>query len=193
MCGRYQFTRDSNDEKLTAILTMMDEKYPGAYKIGEIFPGDIAPAVIQRQSRILPIPATFGIPGFQDSRLIINARTETVADKPLFSESLRDRRVVLPASGFFEWKHTADRKKEKYFFQNNDRSVIYLCGIYKVVDGLPRFVIITRPANESMIEVHDRMPVIISDREVRSYLTDYSAAEEIIATAAPMLTRTIVD
>ncbi len=192
MCGRYQFTRDNRDEKLTAILTLMDKKYPNSYKIGEIFPGDTAPAVIQKQGRILPVPAMFGMPGFQNGRLIINARTETVAEKPMFSDSLRERRVVLPADGFYEWTHTIGRKKEKYFFTIDSQSIIYLCGFYKVVDGIPRFVIITRPANESISEIHDRMPVIVSDKEVRPYLTDYSAATEIIATAAPMLSKSVV-
>ena len=66
---------------------------------------------------------------------------------------------------------------------------IYLCGIYKIVDGKPRFVILTRAANESMIETHDRMPVIVDENSVRPYLTDRDAAMEIIATAAPMLSR----
>lgn len=189
MCGRYQFTRDTDDEKISAILSMMDEKYPDAYKIGEIFPGDTAPAVIQEQGRVIPIPAIFGLPGFQGNKLIINARAETVADKPMFSESLRERRVILPASGFYEWTHSTSRRKDKYYFQIEHQSVIYLCGIYRIVDGSPRFVIITRPANESMIEVHDRMPVIVSDRDVRSYLTDIDAAKEIIAVSAPLLTR----
>ena len=192
MCGRYQFTRNSNDEKLSAILTMMDDKYPNTYKIGEIFPGDTAPAVIQSKGRIVPVPADFGFPGFQNGKLIINARTETIADKPMFSESLRDRRVVLPADGFYEWTHMTGKKKEKYYFRVDSQAVIYLCGIYKIVEGIPRFVIITRPANESMIEIHDRMPVIVEADQVRPYLTDYNAAVEIITTVAPTLSRALV-
>ena len=71
--------------------------------------------------------------------------------------------------------------------------MLYLCGVYKVIDGQARFVILTRPANESMIEIHDRMPVIADEDEVRPYLTDRDAAMEIIAVNAPALTRELAD
>ena len=191
MCGRYFFSGMTNDEKLTAIVNMMEHKYPGAYKTGEIFPGDAAPAVISQEGKLLPVPATFGFPGFDGTRLLINARSETAAQKKTFAESLEQRRVILPALGFYEWSH--DGKKTKYYFQASDRPVLYLCGVYKVIDGQPRFVILTRPANESMIETHARMPVIAAESEVRPYLTDREAAMEIIAVNAPTLTRKLAD
>ena len=186
MCGRYYFTRVSEDEKLDAVNKYMEKNYPGEYNTGEILPGDIVPAVIDQHGKIVAVPAGFGFPGFKDNRLIINARFETVAEKKTFADSLRDRRVILPASGFFEWSHH-DKVKTKYLFTVDAMQTIYLCGIYKLVDGAYRFVILTRPANESMIEVHDRMPVIVGEKEVRPYLTDRSAAAEILATASPML------
>ena len=187
MCGRYYFTASSSDEKLNAINKTKETRYPGEYKTGEIFPGDIVPAVIDRMGKIVAVPAGFGFPGYQDSKLMINARSETAAEKKTFADSLRERRVILPASGFFEWSH--DGKKTKYFFTVDSMQAIYLCGIYKIVDGKPRFVILTRAANESMIDTHDRMPVIVDENSVRPYLTDRNAAMEIIATAAPMLSR----
>lgn len=187
MCGRYFFTGMTTDEKLTAIVNMMENRYPGEYKTGEIFPGDTAPAVVQDSGRLFPVPAIFGFPGFDSGKLLINARSETAAQKKTFADSLRERRAILPAQGFYEWSH--DGKKTKYYFRVEDRPVLYLCGMYKIVDGKPRFVILTRPANESMIETHDRMPVIAAEDEVRSYLTDREAAMEILAINAPMLTR----
>ena len=188
MCGRYSFRADSADEKMIALIRVIEQKYPGQYKIGEIFPGDPAPAMIARQEKIVPVPAVFGFPGHQDNKLIINARSETAAEKKTFADGLRDRRMILPASGFYEWSHH-DREKTKYLFTVDAMQTIYLCGIYKLVDGAYRFVILTRPANESMIEVHDRMPVIVGEKEVRPYLTDRDAAAEILATASPMLLR----
>ena len=188
MCGRYYFTRVSEDEKLDAVNKYMEKNYPGEYKTGEILPGDIVPAVIDQHGKIVAVPAGFGFPGFQDNKLIINARSETAAEKKIFADSLRDRRVILPASGCYEWSHH-DREKTKYLFTVDAMQTIYLCGIYKLIDGAYRFVILTRPANESMIEIHDRMPVIVGEKDVRPYLTDRSAAAEILATASPMLLR----
>lgn len=185
MCGRYNFSSDSRDDKLQSIIIMMDQRYPGEYKTGEIFPGDTAPGIVEAKGKIVPIPAMFGFPGFQNNKLLINARAETAAEKRTFSDSLRDRRIILPATGFYEW----DKDKVKYLFTVDSLPVIYLCGIYKMVDGKARFVILTRAANESMAETHDRMPIIVGDQQVRPYLESYETALEIIEVAAPTLIR----
>ena len=187
MCGRYNFTRVPGDEKMEAIHLAMEKNYPGEYKTGEIFPGDTVPAVLDRDGKLVAVPAIFGFPGYQDGKLLINARSETAAQKPTFSESLRERRIVLPASGFFEWSR--DAKKTKYLFTVGGENLIYLCGVYKIIDGKHRFVILTRDANASMIETHDRMPIIIGRDAVRPYLTEYEAAIELISAASPMLSR----
>lgn len=187
MCGQYFIGDDGDDGKMKALIDAMERCYPGQYRTGEIHPGDTAPAMIAVQSRILPRPAVFGFPGFQNSRLLINARSETAAEKKTFASILKTQRIILPASGFYEWSR--DERKAKYRFTVADRITLYLCGIYQIIDGQYRFVILTRAANASMAEIHDRMPVIASEREVRPYLTDFGAAAEIISGAAPTLTR----
>ena len=189
MCGRYQFSSDNTDEKMLTIVRMMERDYPGAYKTGEIFPGDTAPAIIEKQGRIIAVPAVFGFPGFQNNRLLINARSETAAEKRTFSDSLKHRRMIIPASGFYEWGKESTGRKQKYLFTVDEQRVIYLCAIYRVIEDRYCFVILTREANESMIETHDRMPVIVNDSEVRSYLTEQDTAVRMIEHSAPMLTR----
>ena len=186
MCCRYYFGDDEDDGKAAVILKVMEQHYPGAYKTGEIFPGDAAPAIIRDRERIVAVPAVFGFPGQRDRQLLLNARAETAAQKRTFSDCLAAQRILLPASGFFEWGR--DAKKTKYLF-TIDRALLYLCGIYRVVNGQRRFVIFTRAANESIAETHDRMPVIIGEAEVRAYLTDYSAAMALLASASPALLR----
>ena len=66
MCGRYNFSTDNPDEKMSALISVMERKYPGEYKTGDIFPGDTAPAMIARGDKIVPVPAIFGFTGFQD-------------------------------------------------------------------------------------------------------------------------------
>lgn len=187
MCGRYNFSMDSTDSKMIAIVNAMERQYPGQYKTGEIFPGDAAPAMIARQEKVIALPAIFGFPGYQDGKFLINARAETAAEKKTFADSLKERRIILPATGFYEWGR--DASKTKYLFTVSNLPVLYLCGLFRIIDGQYRFVILTRQANESMAETHDRMPVIVGENEVRPYLTDLSAATEIIATAAPRLER----
>ncbi len=187
MCGRYIICDDSTDEKVAAIIGAMERQYPGRYKTGEIFPGDTAPAIVARQEKIVPIPAVFGFPGREDGKLLINARAETAEEKRTFADCFRERRIILPATGFYEWGR--DASKTKYLFTVSGEPVLYLCGLFRIVDGQCRFVILTRQANESMIETHDRMPVIVGPEGVRPYLTDRNAAEEILAEASPVLRR----
>ncbi|MBR1456429.1 MAG: SOS response-associated peptidase family protein [Oscillospiraceae bacterium] len=188
MCGRYEFADTGQDEMLAEIIARLGRSCPGACKTGEIFPGDTAPAVIVRNGKIVPVPAVFGFPAYEGGRLIINARSETAAEKKSFSGPLREARAVIPANGFYEWSHNA--RKTKYLFDAENRSALYLCGIWRFLDGQYRFVILTRAADPIMKPVHDRMPVIIGRDSVRAYLTDYAEALRILQEAPPTLRKT---
>ena len=193
MCGRYTISLDVTgadglpDPKLAAIAASLQRRYPGVCKTGEIVPGDTAPAVIAQGERVIAVPATFGLAGSR-GKLLINARSETAAAKPTFASALRERRIILPACGFFEWGR--DPKHTKYLFTAESAApVMYLCGLYHLVDGRLRFAILTRAANDSIADVHDRMPVIAAEDQVRAYLTDPQAAAEILRSASPALLR----
>ena len=172
MCCRYSLVPETSDDAAKRFLRLMERDYPGQYKLGEIFPGDSAPALLGAGGRLR------------------NARAETAARKPTFAESLRERRAVLPANGFFEWGR--DERKTKYLFTPEIPGTLYLCGLWQVFDGVCRFVILTRKANACMEEIHDRMPVIAAEGQVRAYLTDLAAALEIIGGSDPRLTRRAV-
>ncbi|MBR5423679.1 MAG: SOS response-associated peptidase [Clostridia bacterium] len=187
MCCRYYFSDTPGDERVNKIIAMMERDYAGQYKTGEIFPGDSAAAVIGEKGKLRHVPAVFGFQGAQKGRLIINARSETAAEKPMFAAALRERRAILPADGFYEWAR--DENRTKYLFTLEGGRTLYLCGLYSLVEGKYRFVILTRPANDSMKDVHDRMPVTVSADQVRAYLTDYETAREMIAAPAPWLFR----
>ena len=188
MCCRYLFADPPKDARVKKIVALMDRDYPGQYKTGEIFPGDTAAAVIGEGGLLRHVPAVFGFPGFRESgRLLINARAETVEEKPTFRQAFRTQRAVLPADGFFEWSRTGE--KTKYLFTLPQERTVYLCGLYTLVENRYRFVILTCPANDSMAETHDRMPVIAAAEEVRPYLTDFAAAKEILSRPGPQLNR----
>jgi len=96
---------------------------------------------------------------------LINARSETVAEKPAFRHAIKYRRCIIPTSGFFEWLHTGD-KKQPYYIQMADHSPMCMAGLWeswKTPDGseLETFAILTTAANKLIAPIHDRMPVII--------------------------------
>jgi putative SOS response-associated peptidase YedK len=95
----------------------------------------------------------------------INARAESVADRPMFRELIRRRRCLVPASGFFEWQ-TVGRRKQPYFVAVKDHPLFAFAGLYDelVPDGSPAvssYAVVTTGANARLAEIHGRMPVIV--------------------------------
>ena len=125
----------------------------------------------------------WGFPGFDKGKLLINARAESVKDRPTFSRSFEQGRCVLPAAGFYEW----DRSKEKVTFTVPDRPILYLAGIWRPYGPEKRFVILTREANASMAPVHDRMPLILTREEVAPWVGERAEAERLLVKELPML------
>ena len=125
----------------------------------------------------------WGFPGFDNGKLLINARAESVKERPTFAESFALRRCVLPAAGFYEW----DRKKEKVIFTAYGHKILYLAGIYRPYGDENRFVVLTREANASMEPVHDRMPLILSKEEVAPWVCDAAEADGILTKELPQL------
>ncbi len=117
------------------------------------------------------------------SRIIFNARVESAFEKPMFAESIRNRRIIVPARGFYEW----DRDKNKHTFTGKDNEVLYMAGIYKQFQGQERFVILTVPANALMEPVHDRMPLIMDKNLIKDWIFDEKSAKKLIMEASPRL------
>ena len=106
---------------------------------------------------------------------LINARAETVSEKPSFRNAFKHRRCLIPASGFYEWKKEGSRK-QPYYFQAKGESVFSMAGIWeswKAPDGdiVESCSIITTAANELVSRIHDRMPVIIAKDSYKIWLS----------------------
>ncbi len=183
MCGRFQFTADDPDERIAAILDILERTAPGKYTLGEIAPGLSAPGVIARGERLSSIPAVFGFTG-REGKLLINARSETAGEKPTFADCLRSRRIVLPANAFFEWNRET---REKYRFTVPGLAFFYLGGLYRQEGEETRFVILTRAANADMAPVHHRMPLILGPESVRPWLTREAEARALLTGEPPRL------
>jgi putative SOS response-associated peptidase YedK len=118
------------------------------------------------------VPLSWGlVPHWADDPAIgnrmINARAETVPDKPAFRDSFRRRRCLIPADGFYEWQKHA-RSKQPFFIRLRDDHPFAFAGLWDRWDKLGAPIesctIITTDANELLKPLHDRMPVIL-DRE----------------------------
>src|SRR5687768_14677273 len=108
----------------------------------------------------------YWVKGTKKLPVLNNARAETVAEKPAFRQSFRQRRCLIPASGFFEWK-TEGRRKQPYFISSRDSMPFSFAGIWETwtVDtgeAKESCAIVTTECNELMQPIHDRMPVILA-------------------------------
>ena len=130
-----------------------------------ILPTNTAPIIEKTEHGLQLSLCKWGFPLQKGKNLVINARAETVLDKPSFSNGIWYHRIVIPASGFYEW----NRLREKNTFTRSNASVLYLAGFCDWFDNERRFVILTTAANESMIKVHDRMPLILEKEQMEDW------------------------
>lgn len=184
MCGRYTlFTEEENQELREIIEAAEKQAGPEELKLGEIFPTNKAPILIQDKGHMIPQAVTWGYPGFQGSKVIINARAETAEEKNMFRKSLYQRRCAVPTTGFYEW----DQSKCKFRFVLAETPVVYLAGLYNDFDGERRFLILTTAANDSVSPIHHRMPVILYRETLEDWLTRLDIAVEMLYAPQPPL------
>lgn len=105
---------------------------------------------------------------------LINARSETVAEKPAFRAAFKQRRCIIPTDGFYEWQRTGG-KKQPFFFRMRDERPFGFAGLWERWEGeggqaINSCTILTTKANEVLRPVHDRMPVILHPDEYEMWL-----------------------
>ena len=153
---------------------------------GEIFPTDVVPVIAPTRSGLRTVyPMKWGYSG---KSLLMNARSETAAEKPTFRDDWARHRCIVPASWYFEWEHYpgSDGKKhtgDKYMIHPKDCAVTWLCGLYRIENGLPVFVILTREPGEALRFLHDRMPLIMPEELVTEWIRPDRKPEELLPRA----------
>ncbi|MCL2057588.1 MAG: SOS response-associated peptidase [Oscillospiraceae bacterium] len=169
MCGRYYIAIEEDElrdigEEAEKIVRAFSEPIPLKLQ-GEIFPTNVVPV---RTGADRYVPMKWGFTGF-DKKAIINARSETALQKPMFKRAMLERRCLVPASGYYEWKRGGEKKIRYQIYKTGEP--IYFAGCYRQEKGSPlrTFVILTRAAANGLEEIHDRMPVIIP----RSHIMDW--------------------
>ncbi len=165
MCGRYYISIEESE--LREILKEVQSKVDAAVRTGEIFPTNIVPVI---PAGGVPQAMKWGFLKFDGKGHIINARSESAAEKSMFRKPLHEGRCLIPASNYFEWM-TVDGKKQKYAISSGS-TPLYMAGLYRYEKGndFPAMVILTRDAAPDIAFIHDRMPVIIPIEQQLSWL-----------------------
>jgi len=189
MCGRFYIDPDDmSDAELIALLDRERAKSEtsdesSGMTLGEVRPGNQAAVIAlnRRQQRSAFVMQW----GFRvKNQLVINARSESAADKPTFRQSMQIRRCLIPASAYFEWDHR-EKPLQKYQFSVEANKLIYLAGLYRFEDAstLPTFTILTREAAPAIACFHDRMPVIIPSHLTDAWLDHQTSPESVMKNA----------
>lgn len=182
MCGRY-YVDDEIAKEIEKLIRQVDEKLRQESMAAlkritqkDIYPTQTAPVLEGRGAYLRCGWQRWGFPGFQGKQVIFNARCESAMEKPMFRDSIRHGRMVVPATWFYEW----NRRKEKNTFYRKDRPVLFMAGCCRQYEDGVRFVILTTGANASMKPVHDRMPLILEEEEIAPWILDEKQAEHIL-------------
>lgn len=181
MCGRYWLEQEQEEQpRLHLIMEELTKEHPPMAEFvhrGDIFPSEIAPVIVEDQDGYKVRPLKWGFPRAGGGGLVINSRSEKAEITPMFSKAARERRCLVPVSGFYEWRRTASGGKTKNQFAftlaHAQDELLYLAGFYGPFlggfenGGFDGFAILTREADEQMEPYHNRMPVILRDEELK--------------------------
>jgi len=178
MCGRYTLSAPSDD---VAALFDLDGAplLPERYNIAPTQEAAVVRQVDPEGKRRLDFLRWGLIPVWAKEASIgnklINARGETVAEKPSFKSSFKKKRCLVPASGFYEWK-TEGKGKQPYFIHRKDGKPFAFAGLWsswkdrESGETIDSFNLITTSPNEVLQPIHDRMPVILAREDFQVWL-----------------------
>jgi len=180
MCGRYAFYEHQElSERLTnvALDTSFFDQFRPTWNAA---PSQTLPVIVEDASSATVREMRWGLipkwtkPGQSPKVTPINARSETLDEKPMFRSLIKQRRCIVPANGFYEWRGTKGDKRP-YFIHPTDGQLMLFAGLYDEARGinddlLESYSIITTNANGPMSRLHDRMPVILDADDVSEWL-----------------------
>lgn len=182
MCGRYVLKASTLDLKEQFHL----EELPPLSARYNIAPLQAAPIILDAAPRRLTLAQWGLLPHWsKDAKLahqLINARAETVAEKPAFRELLGTHRCLVPADGFYEWKHEGGRARP-HFVHRPDGKLIAMAGLWshwRSPEGLEldTFTILTTHTEGALTTLHERMPVLLDADGQRAWLAGPSVPAE---------------
>ena len=153
---------------------------------GEVRPTDIVPVIAPNAKGIKSVfPMQWGFLARDGKRSLFNARVESAMKKPTFKDAWKAHRCIIPASYYFEWEHfkSTDGKtktSDKYAIQPTGCIVTWLCGLYRIEDGYPVFVVLTKEPTAELSKIHDRMPLMLPKEKTDDWISPESNPDEIV-------------
>jgi putative SOS response-associated peptidase YedK len=190
MCGRYTIT--SAPEAIRALFRYPEQpNFPPRYNVAPTQPIPIVRLVEGKRQFALVrwglLPSW--VKDLKSFKLLINARGESVVDKPAFRAAMKRRRCLIPADGFYEWKSVGGRK-QPYFVRLKSRAPMAFAGLWETWTGpngeeLETAAIVTTGANRTLKTIHERMPVILAPDAFNLWL---NCAEVDATTASALIT-----
>ena len=174
MCGRYG--RRSDKQRIAEAFHVKASLSEVDFMPNDdITPGTLQPVVFTNNEGDRDLELMYW--GFTfPKRLTFNTRSDSILKPGLWKNSFEERRCIVPADSFFEWKRLHKRNNPKYEISVPGRKPFALAGIWsvwknKAGDSLPTVSVITSEPNEAMAEVHDRQPVILEPRDYAEWLS----------------------
>jgi len=184
MCGRFYLTAGAEEVKAAFNLQRLPN-YETSYNIP---PGQNILAIMKLdEDGFKAVNLHWGlIPHWSKdhkiSHHLINARAETVAQKPAFRSAYQQRRCLIPVNGFYEW-HQLEQHKQAYSIAREDQQLFALAGLWEYwqhnSETLYSCTIITTTANEFMSTIHQRMSVIIGNQHYNQWLDKQTPTDEL--------------
>ncbi len=177
MCGRYLIT--SSLEAIRRVFDVLESpnlraRYNVAptQQVPVVRPGEAGRELVQMRWGLVPSWAK----DLSIGARMINARAETVAEKPAFRAAFRRRRCLLPADGFYEWQRTPDGQKQPYLIGLEQDEPFAFAGLWEIWKdsagtAVESCTIITTTANQRLSAIHHRMPVILAQADFEAWLS----------------------
>lgn len=194
MCGRMAIT---DPDRVVRRFSPDDIRTPIEKPRYNLAPSQMVPAMIEKDGQRILGELKWGLvpPWAKEVSIgnrMINARAETVHEKPAYRAAYKRRRCIIPADGFYEWKRSEDGR-QPYFIGMKEREPFAIAGLYEIWSGggerLATCTLITTTPNALMAPIHDRMPVILEEKDWGTWLApgdeDAEARQDLLKPCAP--------
>lgn len=195
MCGRKTLTKDI--ASIIQELHIDDWHYPDFIPSYNIAPSHFSPVVIEENDCRVVKKMQWGFNNDRKNKKahspMINARSETLLEKPSFNRLIHSNRCIIIADGYFEW---SNNNKQPHYIYHPQKEILPMAGLYRTIsksidENIGSYTIITTSAHNRISKIHNRMPVILQKKHINRWIynkkNDVSEVTQYLTTHAPNL------